>query len=172
VQGEFAYGALNDPDDSELHSKEALSNPYHNQVTIVRDFLKIPQLQNTITDSHFAIRDRMGRTLVFLARIMQDGWSKQPREVAIDEKSAVLVEADGKGIVIGSGNGAYFLRPTQAPEVCRTGVPLSFMNITVYKAPSGARFDLPSWTGSGGASYSLSVERGTIRSTQPNSSVY
>src|ERR1039457_759640 len=30
VQGEFAYGALNDPDDSELHSKEALSDPYHN----------------------------------------------------------------------------------------------------------------------------------------------
>jgi cyanophycinase len=172
VQGEFAYGALNDPDDTELHSKEALANPYHIQVTVVRDFLKIPQLQNTITDSHFAIRDRMGRTLVFLARIMQDGWSKEPREVAIDEKSAVLVEADGKTVVIGSGNGAYFLRPTRAPGVCQKGVPLSFMNVSVYKAPSGARFDLPSWTGSGGVSYSLSVEQGTIHSTQPNGSVY
>jgi cyanophycinase len=172
VQGEFAYGALNDPDDAELHSKEALANPYHIQVTVVRDFLKIPQLQNTITDSHFAIRDRMGRTLVFLARIMQDGWSKQPREVAIDEKSAVLVEADGKATVIGSGKGAYFLRPTQAPEVCKKGMPLSFMNISAYRVPSGAQFDLPSWTGSGGASYSLSVEKGTIHSTQPNGSVY
>jgi cyanophycinase len=172
VQGEFAYGALNDPDDAELHSKEALADPYHIQVTVVRDFLKIPQLQNTITDSHFAIRDRMGRTLVFLARIMQDGWSKQPREVAIDEKSAVLVEADGKATVIGSGKGAYFLRPTQAPVVCQKGVPLSFTNIAAYKAPRGAHFDLPSWTGSGGISYSLSVEKGTIRSTQPNGSVY
>jgi cyanophycinase-like exopeptidase len=76
-------------------------------------------LENTITDGHFAKRDRMGRTLVFLARIMQDGWSKQPREVAIDEKSAVLVEADGRAAVVGSGRGAYFLRPTQAPGVCR-----------------------------------------------------
>jgi cyanophycinase len=172
VQGEFAYGALNDPDDSELHSKEALSNPYHNQVTVVRDFLKIPRLENTLTDSHFAKRDRMGRTLVFLARIMQDGWSKEPREVAIDEKSAVLVEADGRALVIGSGHGAYFLRPTRAPEVCRKEVPLSFMDVSVYRVPSGGHFDLSSWTGSGGASYSLSVEQGVIRSTQRDGSVY
>jgi cyanophycinase len=172
VQGEFAYGALNDPDDSELHSPEALSNPYHIQVTVVRDFLKIPQLDNTITDSHFAKRDRMGRTLVFLARIIQDGWSKQPREIAIDEKSAVLVEADGKATVIGSGRGAYFLRPTQAPDVCRKAVPLSFMNVSVYKAPTGTLFDLSSWTGSVGSSYSLSVERGVIHSTQADGAVY
>jgi cyanophycinase len=172
VQGAFAYGALNDPDDSELHSKEALANPYHNQVTVVRDFLKIPHLENTLTDSHFAIRDRMGRTLVFLARIMQDGWSKAPREVAIDKKSAVLVEADGKAVVVGSGRGAYFLRPTQTPDVCRKEVPLSFMNVSVYRVPSGGHFDISSWTGSGGTSYSLSVEQGVIHSTQPDGAVY
>ena len=172
VQGEFAYGALNDPDDSELHSKEALPNPYHDQVTIVRDFLKIPRLENTITDSHFARRDRMGRTLVFLARIMQDGWSRDPREVAIDEKSAVLVDADGTSVVIGSGRGAYFLRPTRAPDICQKDVPLSFRNVSVYRAPSGAHFDLSSWTGTGGVSYSLSVEQGVIRSTQADAAVY
>jgi cyanophycinase len=172
VQGEFAYGALNDPDDTELHSKEALSDPYHNQVTLVRDFLNIPHLENTITDSHFAKRDRMGRTLVFLARIMQDGWSKEPREIAIDEKSAVLVEADGKAVVVGSGRGAYFLRPTRAPAVCQKEVPLSFRNVSVYRVPSAGHFDLPSWTGSGGASYSLSVEQGVIHSTQSNGAIY
>ncbi|HXR17918.1 MAG TPA: cyanophycinase [Terriglobales bacterium] len=172
VQGEFAYGALNDPGDSELHSNEALPNPYHNQVTVVRDFLKIPRLENTITDSHFAKRDRMGRTLVFLARIMQDGWSREPREVAIDEKSAVLVGADGKSVVIGSGRGAYFLRPTRAPDICRKDVPLSFRHVSVYRAPSGAHFDLASWTGTGGVSYSLSVDQGIIHSTQPDAAVY
>jgi cyanophycinase len=172
VLGEFAYGALNDPDDSELHSKEALFDPYHSQVTVVRQFLKVTYLENTITDSHFAKRDRMGRTLVFLARIMQDGWSKQPREVAIDEKSAVLVEADGRAAVVGSGRGAYFLRPTQAPSVCQRKVPLTFRDVSVYRAPSGARFNLSSWTGSGGTSYSLSVDRGLIHSTQPDGTVY
>ena len=172
VQGEFLYGALNDPDDSELRSKEALPNPYHNQVTVVTDFLKIPHLENIITDSHFAIRDRMGRTLVFLARIMQDGMSKNPREVAIDEKSAVLVEADGKGTVIGSGRGVYFLRPTQAPEVCKENVPLEFHNISVYHVTTGGHFDLTTWTGDGGKSYSLSVEGGVVHSSQPENAIY
>ena len=98
VQGEFVYGALGDkPDDNDLASTDVLPNPYFDRVTLVRGFLKIPHLENLLTDSHFAKRDRMGRTLGFLARIMQDGWSKSPREVAIDEKSAVLVEPDGRG---------------------------------------------------------------------------
>jgi cyanophycinase len=172
VQGEFSYGALNDPDDSELHSKEALADPYHNQVTIVRDFLKIPHLENTITDSHFAIRNRMGRTLVFLARIVQEGWSKQPSEIAIDEKSAVLVEVDGKATVVGTGRGAYFLRTTQPPDICRKNVALTFRNISVYKAPTSAHFDLQSWTGVGGVSYSLSVEQGVVHSTQADGAIY
>jgi len=172
VQGEFTYGALNDPDDTELHSKEALTNPFHNQVTIVRDFLKIPYLRNTITDSHFAKRDRMGRTLVFFARIIQDGWSKDPRDIAVDEKSAVLVEADGKGTVVGAGRGAYFLRPTHAPEVCKKNTPLDFRGVAVYHAPAGSHFDLVAWKGDQGIEYSLSVEQGVIRSTQPENAIY
>jgi cyanophycinase len=172
VQGEFLYGALNDPADNELHSKDALPNPYHNEVTVVTDFLKIPHLENLITDSHFAKRDRMGRTLVFLARMIQDGQTKTPREVAIDEKSAVLLEADGKGTVIGSGKGAYFLRPKHAPEVCKENVPLEFHDIAVYHVPTGGHFDLNTWTGDGGESYSLSVEKGVVQSTAPGNAIY
>lgn len=109
VEGEFVYAALGDkPDDNDLASTDVLHNPYFERVTLVRDFLKIPHLESLLTDSHFAKRDRMGRTLGFLARIMRDGWSHSPREVAIDEKSAVLVEANGKGTVLGSGKGVYF----------------------------------------------------------------
>jgi cyanophycinase len=172
VEGEFVYGALNDPDDSELHSKDALANPFQNQVTIVRDFLKIPRLQDTITDSHFAKRDRMGRTLVFLARIMQDGWSEDPRDIAIDEKSAVLLEPDGKGTVVGTGQGAYFLRPTKPPKLCRSGAPLQFAEVAVSHVRAGGHFDLVLWKGDGDTGYSLSVENGAIRSTLPGNVVY
>lgn len=173
IEGEFSYGALNDPpDDSELTSQDALPNPYFPRVTVVRDFLNIPVLQNTITDSHFAKRDRMGRTLVFLARIIQDGWSKNPREVAVDEKSAVLVEADGKVTVVGPGKGAYFLRPTTPPEVCRKNQPLTFRDVAVYKGPAGSHFNLSSWEGDGGINYTLSVERGVLHSSQSDHSVY
>jgi len=173
VLGEFVYGALGDaPDGKDLASADVLPNPYIGRVTLVRGFLTIPHLENLLTDSHFAERDRMGRSLGFLARVMQDGWSRSPREVAIDEKSAVLVESDGTGAVVGSGMGAYFLRPMLAPDACKIGQPLTFRKISVYKVPTGGRFDLVSWTGVGGTNYSLSVEKGRIESTQANHALY
>jgi cyanophycinase len=64
VHGEFVYGTLGDkPDDQDLASSDVLPNPYFGRVTLVRDFLKIPHLETSLTDSHFAKRDRMGRTL-------------------------------------------------------------------------------------------------------------
>jgi cyanophycinase len=173
VQGEFVYGALGDkPDDNDLASTDVLPNPYFERVTLIRGFLKIPRLENILTDSHFAKRDRMGRTLGFLARIMQDGWSKSPREIAIDEKSSALVEPNGKATVVGSGKGVYFLRPTQKPKTCKKGEPLTFQKISVYRVPAGGHFDLGSWKGDGGTAYSLSVEKGNIESTQPDHSIY
>lgn len=173
VQGEFVYGCMKDkPDDKDLASTDVLPDPYFERVTLVQNFLKIPHLENLITDSHFAKRDRMGRALGFLARIVKDGWSSSPREIAIDEKSAVLVEADGKAKVVGTGKGAYFLRPTLAPEVCEKSLPLAFRGISVYRVKAGGHFDLTSWTGEGGTAYSLSVERGKIESTQAGKGIY
>lgn len=173
VLGEFVYGALGDkPDDNDLASADVLSNPYFERVTLIRGFLKTLHLENLLTDSHFAKRDRMGRTLGFLARIMQDGWSNSPREIAIDEKSALLVEPDGKGTVVGTGKGAYFLRPTRRPDVCKAGQPLTFDEIRVYRIPAGGHFDLTSWTENGGTAYSLSVKKGRIESTQANHAIY
>ena len=167
VLGEFVYGCMKDkPEDKDLASTDVLPNPYFERVTLVRDFLKVPHLENLIADSHFAKRDRLGRSLGFLARLMKDGWSSSPREVAIDEKSAVLFEADGKGTVVGTDKGAYFIKPTQAPEVCEKGVALTFRKISVYRVKAGGHFDLASWSGDGGTAYSLSVEQGKIVSTQ------
>ncbi|HXY09428.1 MAG TPA: cyanophycinase [Terriglobales bacterium] len=173
VLGEFVYGSLRDkPDDKNLASEQVLANPYFERVTLVRNFLKVPHLENLLTDSHFATRDRMGRSLGFLARIIEDGWSETPREVAIDERSAVLVDADGMAQVVGGGKGAYFLRPSQAPTVCSKNVPLTFQNVTVHRIESGGSFDLVAWRSDSGTSYSLSVESGRIQSTQAGRSIY
>ena len=173
VEGEFVYGALGDkPDDPDLASVDVLTNPYFERVTLEQNFLTIPLLKNLITDSHFAKRDRMGRSLGFLARIVKDGWSASPREVAIDEKSAVLVEANGKATVVGTGKGAYFLKPTRAPDVCEKGTPLTFLGITVYRVTAGGHFDLSEWRSDAGTAYSLSVRAGKIESTQGKRAVY
>ncbi|MGA9979110.1 MAG: cyanophycinase [Candidatus Sulfotelmatobacter sp.] len=173
VLGEFVYACLKDkPDDKDLASTDVLPNPYFDRVTLVKNFLKIPHLENLITDSHFAKRDRLGRSLGFLARIMQDGWSTTPREIAIDEKSAVLVEPDGKAKVVGTGKGAYFIRPTHPPEICKKDEPLTFRDIDVIRVQSGGTFDLNKWTSEAGTPYKLSVIAGKVESTQPTHSIY
>jgi cyanophycinase len=172
VLGEFIYGSLHDkPDEDDLSSREVLQNPYADRVTLVRHFLKIPHLEGLLTDSHFVTRDRMGRTLGFLARIMQDGWAPSPREVAIDERSAVLVEADGSAKIVGKGQGAYFLKPVRKAQVCAVNVPLTLRDVRVQRVASGGQFDLTSWTGTG-VNYVLSVNEGKVMTTQPGGSIY
>jgi cyanophycinase len=173
VLGQFVYGCLEDkPDDADLTSREVLADPYIKRVTVVRDFLKVPGLENILTDSHFAKRDRMGRSLGFLARIVQDGWSKAPREIAIDEKSALLVEASGRAKVVGTGLGVYFLQVTDAPEICKPGQPLTLRNVSAYHAPAGATFDVRAWSGDGGEAYSISVVAGEIHTSRAGNASY
>jgi len=172
VMGEFIYSAQGDaPDDPDLTSGLALADPFHPRVTVRRRFMQIPILKNTLTDTHFRKRDRMGRSLVFLARIVQDEWSRDPREIAVEEKAAVLLEPSGAATVVGSGP-AYFMRVTHVPEVCRANEPLTFREIEVRRVDPGGHFDVPKWQGTDARSYSLSVEKGVIHSTAPGGDVY
>jgi cyanophycinase len=173
VLGEFIYSAQGDaPDDDGLTSSQALADPYFSRVTVRRDFLQIPLLGNTLTDSHFAKRDRMGRTLVFLARIVQDGWSARPREIAIDENSAVLIDPDGRSRVIGTGKGAYFLSVQGPPQTCAAGKPLTFRVVTVHHEATGLEFDVKKWEPHSGTNYSLSAVAGEVQSTQRDHGIY
>jgi len=165
------YSAQSDPEDGpDLTSAMALANPFLDRVTIVRNFLAIAPLKGTITDTHFSHRDRMGRLLVFMARILEDGQVPAIRAIAVDEHTAVLLEPDGNARVVGTGS-AYFLRASTKASVCRPGTPLSFAGIAVVKAQAGMRFSTATWSGDG-THYTLSVEGGTIHSTQPAGAVY
>lgn len=173
VMGQYIYSAQGDADDdADLASTQTLANPYFARVTLRRDFLDIELLRNILTDTHFAKRDRMGRSLTFLARIIKDGWSPSPREIAVDEKSAVLVEKDGQARVIGPGRGAYFISVGKGPEDCEPNTALTFREIKVYRGPAGAEFNLRAWTGKRGTRYSLSVVQGKIENAQKGGGVY
>ena len=101
-----------------------------------------------LTDQHFVKRDRLGRSIGFLARILQDGMATSIREIAVDERNAVLLDENGKATLVGKG-AAYFFKPTEKPEVCDAGKPLTFRNIDVYKISHKGTFDVKAWTGSG-----------------------
>jgi cyanophycinase len=167
ILGEFSFASIIDT----IHSPEALADPYGNKVTLSRDFLRIPLLNGTITDTHFAKRDRMGRLVVFLARMLQDGWAKEARAIAVEENAAVLLEPDGNAKMVGEGP-VYFLSAKNAPQVCRRKTPLQFTGIAVHRAPSGATFNVKEWQGTGGDDYTLSAENGTLKASGSTHGVY
>ena len=134
ILGEFSFASIIDT----IHSPDALADPYGNKVTLSRDFLRIPLLQGTITDTHFVKRDRLGRLLVFMARILEDGWAQKVRAIAVEEDAAVLLEADGSATVVGAGP-TYFLEASaNAPASCKRKMPLTIQPIAVHRAPKGA----------------------------------
>lgn len=170
VQGEYIYSAQNDlPDAPDLTSKAALADPFEWQVVITHGFLDDPALSDTITDTHFVRRDRMGRLLAFMARIVGSG-SKRVKGVGIDEQTAVLLERDGHAKVVGRG-AAYFLESSAPPTEFGHRKPLTFTGISVQKVTPGGDFDLRSWTGPS-IHYRLDVESGAIHSTQSGGAVY
>jgi cyanophycinase len=176
VMGEFAYTAQGDkPDDPNLDGKTALADPFGPRNTLSPNFLQIPILKGIITDTHFAKRDRMGRLLVFLARLNRpDGKPLPPglgvRGIGVEQGAAVLLEPDGKATVAGRGS-AYFVSAQGADGVVAIGRPLSFGPFEIQKVDPGHAFDLKTWTGDS-TRYTLSVEAGVIHSTQPGGGVY
>jgi len=166
ILGEFSFSSMIDT----IHSPDALANPYGNRVTLTRDFLHIPLLAGTITDTHFVKRDRMGRLLVFMARILQDGWAREIQAIAVDENASLLVERDGSSLVVGEGP-VYFLKAAKTPEVCAYRQPLTFHGITAQRASPGETFQLRKWSGEA-ETYSLSVTKGMVQPSGSARGIY
>jgi cyanophycinase len=167
ILGEFVYSAMYES----LTSGVALADPYAQDITLARGFLALPRLDGIITDQHLQERDRIGRTVTLLARLVKDGWATEPRAIAADRETAVHIDPkDGTAEVFATATHptpyAYFMRPTQAAEHCEPGQPLTFRDVDVYRIGPGGHFDLTSWSGTGGISYRLSAEAGVLRSSR------
>jgi cyanophycinase-like exopeptidase len=156
-------------------STQALADPFNRNITLDRDFLLLPHMAGLITDQHLIERDRLGRTLTFMARIVADGWAAESKAIAIDRETAVLVEGDGSATVVANADHptpyAYFLRGG-VPEVVSPKTPLTYTNISAQRVQPGSTFNLTSWTGTGVTAYTLNVQAGVVTSTQPGGSIY
>jgi cyanophycinase len=163
VMGQYVYAALNASSESAI----VLQNPFDASVTLQTALFNVPLLTNVITDSHFKTRDRMGRLLVFLARLQQDGMATSaPRAIAIDEGSGVGVTANGSTTTFGTGAGAYYLSvPANATRTCAPNTPLSYSAVSTVHVQNGQNFTLGSWTSSSVSPYTLSVASGVVSSS-------
>jgi cyanophycinase len=168
ILGEFSYSAMSP---ESLTAAVALADPFAPDVTLEREFLAIPRLRNILTDQHLLERDRIGRTVALLARLVHDGWSAQPRAIAADRETAVHVDpASGKAQVLATADHltpyAYFMRAAKPPERCERGKSLEFADVSVYRLAPGGSFDLNDWQGEGGIAYTLSAKGGALHSSR------
>jgi cyanophycinase len=168
IMSEFVYSAMSN---SSLTSAEGLADPFHRDLTLDRDFVALPKLDGKITDQHLQERDRMGRTIAFLARLVKDGWTSLGRAIAADRETALHVDpADGTSEVFSTPSHetpyVYFLETPGPPEVCLPDTPLTFRNVAVYRIGPGGTFDLDRWHGTGGLSYTLTAEAGVLTSSR------
>lgn len=169
ILAQFAFSALSN---RTITSAQALRNPFDYRITVDNSFLFLSRLlADTITDDHFVTRDRMGRLVTFLGRIAHDHAGHRPYGIALDENTAFLMEASGKGTVVGSST-VYFLKTPGRPQICQPGTPLTFRDLEVYRVAKGGAFDVDAWTGTGGTAYHLSAVDGDLTSTQPGGSIY
>jgi len=176
VLGQFDFAALK----GTVTSEQTLANPYNRYVTLdpsplalTGGFIAPPALAGTITDSHLDTRDRMGRLIGFMSRLVQASASAsgtlgcaggvlpatQVRGIGIGVETAVLVEGQGSAapyrytarrvtnVSTTTESAAYFLRPLQAPTACASGKPLTVTSVEVRKLADDTVFDLSNWTG-------------------------
>jgi len=138
VLGEFVFAAYNDT----VYSDEALDDPYNRYMTMDLGMFGFAPLVGVITDSHFYERDRMGRLVGFLARIVQDGWADDVLGLGVDEGTALLVGPDGTGTVVGDGS-VYAVRSNGMPQVCEAGEPLAYADLERVRLVAGDTIALP-----------------------------
>ena len=180
VLGQFDYSALYKSATSEL----SMLDPYYKDITfdpnplsLQGGFIAPPALANMIFDSHFDSRDRMGRFITFISRIVaptttpggtfgciggvlpaSSSGNMTARGIGISVETALLVQGNGNGYPVTAKrvtnpsttteSAVYFVRPSVPPSVCRSKTPLTVPNVEVKKlADSNTVFNITDWTG-------------------------
>lgn len=182
VMGGYYYSAEN----NSVTSTEALENPYNRNVTVdSARFIENEWLSKVVTDTHYSNRDRKGRHVTFLARILVD-YGVKAKGIACDEKIAVCIDTNGLSTVYGdfpqSENKAYFIQVNNEasrvlPENCSQNEVLTWKLdgkalkvYAVHGTMSGTKtFDLADWkTATGGQWENWSVEDGQLKIEKEN----
>ncbi len=177
VMGGFDYSALNASATSPL----ALQNPYYADITFDPNplstsggFIAPAAFKNIIFDSHFDARDRMGRLIAFVSRLIApySGTSLNStfgcpggvlgntvaKGIGIGVETALLVEGNAQGAYTGqrvtnvsttTESAVYFIDVTQGPTQCAANktleIPTSSIQIRKL-ADSASIINLTDWS--------------------------
>jgi cyanophycinase-like exopeptidase len=136
--------------DEDVATPDAVRNPFEPAISFTTHLFYWPPLAATITDTHFARRNRFGRLTAFMARILHDGLLSRRRVygLGIDERSALCVDRDGIATLFEQpANGGYvtqgaFLLSGGPPENLKPGEPLRYSVEVSHLRIPGERYDL------------------------------
>lgn len=133
-------GFIFDAQRGSAYSKDVLKNPFDTTVCVSKSFIQLPFLGSFISDQHYTQRNREGRHITFLTRIITDFGVEQPKGIGVDEKTAFCIDQNGNAFAYGT-NSVYILIPEPfIPEQCVANKPLTFdvsgkaIRVYVYKA--------------------------------------
>ncbi len=162
IQGELIFNACSDA----VSSDDALANPYED-ILFTDNLFQWSELKRIIVDTHFYQKDRMGRAMTFLARLLRDGITDRALAIGIDEKTSLLIDRQGIAQVMTDDEkgSAYFILGDHQPDVCEPETPLSFSDYRIWRVRDGETFDLKNIPTTG--DYKVSVERGRMSSANP-----
>jgi L-asparaginase / beta-aspartyl-peptidase len=139
ILGAYAYGAM---DGGSITSKEAMRDPLGKAVTLVGDFMRLPNMQHVVTDTHFHKRDRLGRLIAFIANLRHAGHADVVG-LGVDQDAALCVDGNGIGRLFTIDNGfAWLVQPKGSPERIEAGKPLDYRGTRVTGVGTQSRIDL------------------------------
>ncbi|QKW23123.1 pre-peptidase C-terminal domain-containing protein [Kitasatospora sp. NA04385] len=141
-------------------SPTALANPYDRSVTFTTGMFAWPNYADTVNDSHFVTRDRMGRTMAFVARAVKDGLTTSGKAWGVGvEQGGGSLFLDKNGLATLSGSDAYVVLGDHQPEQAVSGKPLTYSNFKIWHLTAGQTFDFKNRPTCG--YYTRSVTNGT-----------
>ncbi|MGN6543597.1 MAG: cyanophycinase [Aureliella sp.] len=193
VLGDIDFSAVN----GSISSAEALADPLDPRITldphdsVDPGFLtsndgssrgtSLQLLDDVIAEPHFMQRDRMGRSMAFMARMDSDNLvTGLSRGIAVNEQTALLVDGTGTARVVGNPYSkklapadqqrtVYFAEGTTSDSLI-SSAPL---NYTIHVQRAGYdpltgvsdTFDLSQWTGLGVDAYEVTATDGVLSSS-------
>lgn len=126
-------------------SNEVVTDFCHRTIKFSNRFVDVPFLDNTINDTHFYERDRMGRLMVFMAH-----QNSNILGIAASEATSIFIESNGVGIVDGRYE-VYITRETSRTNLIQAscGSPVKYHDVSRTKLLPGDTYNFYTDSNSG-----------------------
>ncbi|MFI0986223.1 pre-peptidase C-terminal domain-containing protein [Streptomyces exfoliatus] len=138
INSPLVYDACN----GSVTSGEALANPYDRHISFTTGMFQWAHYGGVVNDSHFVTRDRMGRSMAFVARAVKDGLTTGGAAWAVGvEEGGGSLFIDRNGMATEYGKDAYVILADHQPEQAVDRKPLTYSDFKIWRLTPGSTFD-------------------------------